>query len=253
MALENTRVVCTLDYTHAAYAALTGPAKAAAVFCCGKGGAAFIGHNRRQRRQQRGMGALGGLVGDSKSFLIGRNGAWLSLPDLWLTHERTRRDLAEGIAKGAVQARVINAGTGLAALSGIEAATDDGWGRTGGFLLTANEVEQQYIEPRKLYEDITSDVPSTNYDGVEKFLHLRRKQGAKIVVDVNRTVGAGAITLALYAWNPVTEAPMLVETIANAENKRHSFDVPYAWVHPVVTGVTGGNTVSVDVGVSIVN
>jgi len=251
MALNDTYVRLELNYAHSSLSGLSLQAQRSAVFGAGKGGAAFVNHSRSLRSAQKRIGGKDGLVGDSKSVYVGRNGVMLPLSELWRMHQRTVQDLADGIAKGIITAKVFNKGRTMSTIVGIDNTDNNSWASDDGWTLTADEMERMYIEPRKLYQDIVADPAAVAAD-IDKFLYIPRYGSSKMVFEVGIAGGAGPLVLDVYSWNPVTNIVTLVhsEPGLTASQRIEVDDLP-PYIHPVITGIVG-ETVQINVGVSSV-
>lgn len=257
-ALQDTFMRIVLNPAHPYYASLPAQAKRSYVHMIGHGNMAFTGHLRRTRGQQRGMGGTGGLVGDSRSLAIGRNGMNLSIADLWGMHERMRRELAQAVENEVVEVYCINKGQNLGSITGIDDATADKWAFPAGFQMEAEEIDRMFVEPRPLFEGITAN-PTTPVAeasaalSIDKFLYLPRYAGANVVIELIRNAGATSLTLEVYALNPRTNQVTLARSTAGITGSARiemTGDERHPYFLPVVTGISGDN-IDINVGFAV--
>lgn len=234
MALEDTYLRLDLDYTYSQFAALTTEQQKSIALQIGNQPVSFRPFIDARNHQRQITGAYGRdsrMIPDNRSLTVGRNGFNMPISHLSRMSIAQVEMLSEMVKKGAITATVKN--------KGLTPGSDPSDWRDG-YEITAEEIRDYFIQPRSLWEGITStgSAPTTE----DEFVFLPGHFDSQIILEQNAIGNVdNTTTITVYTYNPVDGSVSEVAEFTNVGDERIRLgeDLRHPYLLPVVTAIAG--------------
>lgn len=245
MPLNDTYMVFEINKSHPPIAAMSDIAKQNVALIIWAGNAAYRAFlsNDAQARTINGLGGYNGRLNqDNLSIMVGASRPFhMPIFSFGALNIAPVLELSRVLQKGAITAKVINKGTA------VGSATSD-W--RVGFQLLPEEIQQYVVYPRSLWIDITANQSAPTSD-IDNFLYLPLTDGSKVHVEVSGTVSA-SYQVTVYAYNPDADTVLELDTFTASAPAIFEMSSPqYPYILPVLSGVAGGSTLDLNVGIKV--